>query len=249
MKKTEIRIISGEDITHSVDMVEAIDAMEEAYRQVSLGKAEMPVRTNLPVNEHDGSALFMPAYMSSLSRLSVKSVMTFSRNHEKGLPAIHALVQLFNAETGEPLSLLDGETLTALRTGAASGAATRLLSRKNSDSVAIIGAGVQGKTQLEAVASVRNIKKAYVIDVSDNAAEQFAKEMSKAIGISVQTAGVEILQDVDIICTATGAKTPVFVRICAKYPQKLFKGREFLWIILTLAVKRPGICCNRLKNQ
>jgi ornithine cyclodeaminase/alanine dehydrogenase-like protein (mu-crystallin family) len=209
MKEYTIRIISARDITRCIDMQESITAMAEAFRAVSAGEAVMPVRTSLAVDDH-GVALFMPAYLPGCGQISLKTVMAFQDNPRRGLPAIHALVQLFNAATGQPLALIDGEQLTALRTGAASGLATQLLAADSAESVAVIGAGVQGRTQLEAVCCVRKIKRAYVIDLSREAMELFAREMSSRLSLEVLPATVDILGEVEIICTATASRTPLF---------------------------------------
>lgn len=210
MEQLKLRVFSSGDIKHCIGMRDAISAMREAFRAVTANEAMMPIRSGLELTEQQGVALFMPAYLPALRHISLKTVTTYRNNGPKGLPAIHALVQLLDGETGRPLALMDGESITALRTGAASGLATELLARHDASRVAIIGAGVQGRSQLEAVCCARHISTAFVIDLSVQAAESFASEMGRRLGIEVVPAGIEALQDADIICTATSSRVPLF---------------------------------------
>ena len=129
---------------------------------------------------HDGVTLFMPAYLEDTDQLGMKMVSVFSRNLEQGLPIINAIVTLVDAETGVPTALIDGTYLTALRTGAASGAATELLAKRDARTAAIFGTGVQGRTQLQAVCTVRPIDRVLVFDTRKEAAEKFRAEMAEA---------------------------------------------------------------------
>lgn len=210
MQPNRILILSAQNVTDCLDMNGAIDAMRKAFCQVSMKKAEVPLRAGMEISEHNGNALFMPAYLPESKKIVLKVVTTYKDNAKHGLHAIHALVQLFNAETGEPLAVMDGEVLTALRTGAASGVATETFSNPEAKKVAIIGAGIQGRTQLEAVCCVRNIKEAMVIDLSDSSAKQFADEMSQRLSIPILPATINDLSTVDIICTATPSSKPLF---------------------------------------
>jgi ornithine cyclodeaminase/alanine dehydrogenase-like protein (mu-crystallin family) len=118
---------------------------------------------------------------------------------------------LADAATGRPIALIDGESLTAIRTGAASGLATDLLAPEECHTVAIFGAGVQGETQLEAVAAVRRIERAFVVDTSADAARAYSESMGSRLGIPVTaTDRKTAVQDADIICAATNSTEPVF---------------------------------------
>ena len=116
-----------------------------------MGKAKVPLRTVMNIPEREAVSLVMPAYLSTEDSLSLKLISLFNKNPKKGLPLAFSIVILADGRTGAPLSIIEGGTLTALRTGAASGVATLYLARENSRTVAIFGAGVQGRTQLEAV--------------------------------------------------------------------------------------------------
>ena len=193
-------------------MTEAIEAMRTAFSQLASGTVNMPVRSQIDVPEHDGTALFMPSYAPCFRNLGVKVVNVFGANPSRGLPRIQALVCLFDSATGTPRAVLDGTSLTALRTGAASGLATDLLARSNASTVAILGAGVQGRTQLEAMLAVRPIDSVKVYDRLPAAAQAFATEMSaqSKVDIRVVSTPRAAVTDADIVCTATVSPTPVF---------------------------------------
>jgi alanine dehydrogenase len=211
----KIRVLSGADVRQAVTMAEAIEAVGEAYIQLSAGQAVVPLRIPVPVEKRGGVTLFMPAYLASSDALAAKVVSVFPGNLEKGLPTIHAVVIVVDAETGRPVALMDGTYLTALRTGAASGVATDLLARPNARVTAIFGAGAQARTQLEAVCTVRTIEQAWVYDLSPEAAATYAAEMKQRgapipTDVRVADSPAQAVSDADVICTATTSTTPVF---------------------------------------
>ncbi|MBC7098699.1 ornithine cyclodeaminase family protein [Candidatus Bipolaricaulota bacterium] len=202
--------LSAADVKQALPMREAIEAMEEAFVELSCGRAVVPKRMHLAIPELASTALLMPAYAQGY--VGLKLVTLCQENPAKGLPLIHALVVLVEAGEGRPVAVLEGSSLTALRTGAASGLATRLLARPDAEVAAVFGAGVQGRTQLEAVCTVRPIRKAYVVDPDREKARAFAAEMTKRLSIPVQVASPgEALAEADVVCTATTSTTPVFL--------------------------------------
>jgi alanine dehydrogenase len=210
----QIRILSQADVRRAVSMAEAIEIVQEAFIQLSAGEAVVPLRTPVDVAKYDGVVLYMPAYLTRTEALGVKIVSVFPRNVQQGRKTINAVVVINDAMTGEPRAILDGSYLTALRTGAVSGVATRLLSRPDAQTVAVFGAGVQGRTQLEAVCEVRDIRRAWVFDVVPQAAERFADEMRRRGGripadIRVAQSAAEAACEADIVCTATTSRSPV----------------------------------------
>ena len=210
----KIRILSRENVRQAITMIEAIEIVKGAFVQLSAGQAMVPVRTPIDVTPHKGTILFMPAYLTGSDALGVKIVSVFPGNLALGRPTIAAIVVINDASTGEPRAVLDGAYLTALRTGAASGVATQLLARPEAETAAIFGAGVQGRTQLEAVCAVRPIRQVWVYDVVPGSAQRFADEMSRRGGrvpADVRVAGspAEAAREADIICTATTSRTPV----------------------------------------
>lgn len=199
-------------------MKEAIALMRDAFVLLSEDRVTVPVRTNVPLTEHDGGrALFMPAYSPSHGRTCLKTVIVHPNNDARGLPFIHALVLVSDATTGAPLAVMDGETLTALRTGAGAGLATNLMARQDATVAAIFGAGVQARTQLEAVCAVRSLQTAYVFGRRPDRAQAFAHDMTECLGIDVRVATSTLqLRECDIICTATTSLSPVFAHADVK---------------------------------
>jgi ornithine cyclodeaminase/alanine dehydrogenase-like protein (mu-crystallin family) len=193
-------------------MADAIDAMHTAFRQLSEGRVTMPARSSMEIPEANGVVLLMPCYAAGTHRVSLRLLTQFADNGRLGLPLIQAVVLLADAVNGRLLAIMDGSAITALRTGAASGLATRLLASPSTDTVAIFGAGVQARTQLEAVCTVRQIKQVRVFDCHRAAAEAFAEDMSAPLGIPVlaTSSAAEALAGAQIVCTATTSATPVF---------------------------------------
>ncbi len=191
-------------------MRDAINAVGEAFARLSTGGARVPMRTSVEV-EAGGVALLMPA--AADGALSVKIVSIHPHNPARELPLIHALVALVDAATGRPLALMEGGSLTALRTGAASGLATDLLARADARIAAIFGAGRQARTQLEAVATVRRLEKALVWAPTRGHVEDFIADMQPRLPDTVLKAAAsprETVADADIVCCATTSATPVF---------------------------------------
>jgi ornithine cyclodeaminase/alanine dehydrogenase-like protein (mu-crystallin family) len=212
MPHSKLIYLSAADVRLALPMSDAVDAMKQAFAQLSAGQAIVPQRIHMPLPHAGGDVLFMPAAGIDAGLISMKIITLFEGNHAKGLPFIQAIVTLLDGEDGRPLAIMDGASLTAIRTGAASGAATDLLARADAESVAIFGAGAQAKTQLEAVCAVRNIVRASVFDQSTLAEVEFESEMSERLGIPVTAAVTpkDNLAGADIVCTATTSETPVF---------------------------------------
>jgi len=206
-----IRIITARDIRQHYSMHQAIQAMEHAFCLLSSGKAFIPLRYNKKHPASDLVMLFKPAFVEKAKLASAKFLTQRENRIIPGIPVIQGIVLLMDAETGEILSIMDGEYLTALRTGAASGLATRCFARKNARTLAIFGCGAQGRTQLEAVVCVREIKKVLVFDTNKEAADRFMKEMEEKSGIEmVYSEDTASLKEADIICTATNSTSPLF---------------------------------------
>ncbi len=210
----EIRILTAYDIRRALPMKRAIEAMKLAYIQLSAGNADVPLRMRISLPSVDGIALFMPAFLKESRHLGMKFVSVFPHNPDLDLPTIHALVLAIEVETGRPLAILEGASLTAIRTGAGSGAATDVLARKDANRVAIFGSGVQARTQLEAVCTVRSIEHAFIYSLDRPTAENLVQEMA---GVGPIPAALEIAlnphqaaSQADIICAATTSFTPVF---------------------------------------
>jgi alanine dehydrogenase len=211
--------LTGAEIRELVPMRDAIALMKSVFAASSRGETISPLRT--PINMPDGSGvvLFMPAYVppsaTAPAATGAKVVSVFGGNRDLGLPTINAVVLMVDPTTGQPLGLLEGATVTALRTGAVSGAATDLMARADSRVLAVIGAGAQGLTQTAATCAVRPIEEIRVSDVNQDARESFAERLKAwAPDLADRVRPVantrEAVEGADIICTATTSNRPVF---------------------------------------
>lgn len=208
-------VLTRSQVRELVSMADAIELMKTAFSELSAGRTVSPLRTVIPLPDREGDALFMPAYVPAMDALGLKSVNVFRRNPERGLPVIHAIVSLVDPETGQPLALMDGTYLTALRTGAVSGAAADLLARAESRVLAAIGAGAQGITQIAAVCAVRPIERVIAVDVNAPALERLRQQLRNdwpeiESRLETTTDAGAAVREADVICTATTSRTPVF---------------------------------------
>lgn len=206
-----IRLLSAEDVKTALPMPIAIDAMETGFKQFSAGETTVPLRSQLKTEK--GVSLIMPAYIPSTKDMAIKVVSVFNENPQVGLPNISASVLVLNPETGFPMAFLDGTSLTAIRTGAAGGLSCKLLSRAESKTLAVFGAGVQARSQVSAVLAVRSIRKIRILDPITKVAEKMAADIklnAKNIEVEVAINPKKAVQDADIIVAATNSMTPVF---------------------------------------
>ncbi|MBN1197667.1 MAG: hypothetical protein JXA62_09695, partial [Candidatus Aminicenantes bacterium] len=211
-RSATISIRRGEMAAH-FSMSEAIECMAGAFSGLASGTNVVPER--YVVDSPDGGLTFLmkPAFSTTPGTSGVKILSQRNTGPIRGLPTITGIVMLFDSRTGELLSMLDGEFITALRTGAAGGLATDLLARKESRNLAVFGCGAQGRTQVEAVCAVRQIEKIWIFDVSRERAEAFREEMVERITAEISIADdLSVLKEADIICTATNSTRPLFAR-------------------------------------
>src|SRR6185436_19705590 len=161
-------VLSEDDVREVLRMEDLIPTMADALRDLSAGAVLQPLRSVLPVSEYGGFFGIMPACGRALG---AKLVTFYPQN--KNVPTHHALIMLFRPETGEPLAVMDGRLITEMRTAAVSAVATKLLARKDARSLAILGAGVQARSHLEALRLVRPFEEVSVW--SPNRGEAFAR--------------------------------------------------------------------------
>jgi alanine dehydrogenase len=210
-----MRLLTATDIRKAVPMSDAIAAVKRAFGELSAGLAQVPVRTAISTEAHGGTALYMPAYLSASHGLGLKAVTVYPGNRARGLPTIFATVLLQDADTGEPLALLEGTYLTALRTGAATGAATELLARADAARLCLFGTGGQAPSQLEAVCAVRPLAAVWVCSRTSERARSFIAQMqarpfAQGLAFHATTDPHEAVRAADIIVTATPARQPLF---------------------------------------
>jgi ornithine cyclodeaminase/alanine dehydrogenase len=205
-------MLSRADVMSVLDMKDCIDVTEKAFAEMAEGSAVLPLRTN--ITPPDGLSLYMPAYLPGLGALACKVVTVYKNNPAKyNMPVIVGKVLLQDPNTGDVISIMDGGYLTAVRTGAASGVATKYMARPDDGQTAgIFGAGVQAEAQLWAVAEVRKLACAIVYDTVDDATGRFINKMSKKLDLDIVRADSpeSLLKQADIICTATSSPNPIF---------------------------------------
>jgi ornithine cyclodeaminase/alanine dehydrogenase-like protein (mu-crystallin family) len=198
-----VPFVDAEMLARALPMTAAIDALEAAFGAERLPEA--PMRTHVETGA--GTALLMPAFGDQ--GVGVKLVTLTPSNPERGLPFIHAVYALFEPKTQAPVALLDGAALTALRTAAVSGLATRYLARTDASRLAIFGAGVQARSHLRAMLAVRSIDDTVVVSRTPERATALAREASEA-GVDARVGAPGDLGDRDLVCTCTTSATPVF---------------------------------------
>lgn len=202
-----MRIFSASDVRAALPMRAAIDAMRTGFIALSTGQASVPVRSSLSTPET--TFLYMPAYIHGAPVSTVKVVSVTPGNPARGLPVVQATVLVLDAQTGQTVAMMDGTSLTALRTGAASGLATDLLARPDAHILGVIGAGAQARTQIEAVCAVRNITeiRLYSLTNPHTLADEL-RAMSSA-DIVVATSAHDALTGADVLVAATNSRSPV----------------------------------------
>lgn len=203
-------VLDKEQVEQAIDLNEMMDQIEEAYRIFGRGDFYMPPRP--AVEDQDKTMLYMPCYTKQV--IGTKILSIFPENAKLGLPSIDGIMYLNDYETGKPLAVMDGQTVTAWRTGAVGGVAIRHLSRKDCHTVGIVGAGVQGFHQALYACAAREIHKVSVFNHSGRDLTDYLDRLRKAIDNPavevVQCKTVEeLVRDSEIICTTTPAECPV----------------------------------------
>jgi ornithine cyclodeaminase/alanine dehydrogenase len=195
-------------------MEDCIPVVEDAFKTYTRSNAIMPQRAVFPIEPHQGAFLVMPAYLGGkAAAFATKIVSVYPENVDKHhIPTVLATVCLFDIETGALLSVMDGAFITAMRTGAASGVATKYLARQDSTTLGIFGAGIQAKTQAMAICAVRDVNAIKVYDIDTLRCQQFSEALSTVLSIDVVACrrAQEAIEGSDIICTATTSTSPVF---------------------------------------
>jgi ornithine cyclodeaminase len=209
----EITVLNQDEVRELLPMSECIEVMEAALASLARGDVLLPMRqiTWLP----DGSSALatMPAYAGHLGAVGVKVITVFPGNEGTELDAHQGAVLLFEAERGRPLLLCDATEVTAIRTAAVSGVATKHLSREDAGAVAILGSGTQARSHLEAMLAVRDVRSVRVWSRNEGHARAFADWASEARGVRIEAAPTaeDALREADLVCTTTSAREPVLL--------------------------------------
>lgn len=196
----------------AIPMGELLDAVEAAYRTVAGGRDRSPLRSHVALG--DGDLLTMPGASDDVAGGTVKVVTVMPGNAALGLPTVHAVVLWIDATTGEVRAAFDGATITGMRTGAASGVATRLLARRDAHVLAIFGAGAQAAWQVTAVCSVRPIDEVRVVARDPAHRDPFAARLAEDLGPVISVRAIAdpeaAVRGAHVICAATTSSEPVF---------------------------------------
>ena len=211
MAVNEVLLVNQEEVGRLLPMGPCMDAMERVLASLARREAEMPLRTILWLPQKKGALGLMPAHLASDEVLGVKAVTFFHGNEGTELDTHQGAVLLFEAERGSLLAVIDATSITAIRTAAVSGVATKLLARPDAGDLALIGSGVQARTHLEAMLLARRIRRVRVASASLDRARRFAQRQGARHGISIEAVATprEAVEGADIICTCTSAREPV----------------------------------------
>jgi ornithine cyclodeaminase/alanine dehydrogenase-like protein (mu-crystallin family) len=204
-----VLVLNQGEVERLLDMEGCIEAMAEALTSLARGEVQVPLR--FIVRPEDGDSLLglMPAHRGGDAPLySLKTVAVFPANPRRGLDAHQGTVTLFDGETGEVRALMNASAITAIRTAAVSAVATRLLAREDARELAILGAGVQARTHLEAMRLVRNFERVRVFSPTAEHARAVADEG----GAKAVASAEEAVRGADVVVTATNAAEPVLRR-------------------------------------
>lgn len=204
MKDLKLLYLSQEDVrTVALDITTIIDLLEKAFHEKGMGKVEMPPKPGIHT-QPDAFIHAMPAYIPSLRSAGIKWVSGYPANQSMGLPYITGLLILNDVETGVPLAVMDCVWITAYRTAGATALAAKYLARPDSETIGIIACGVQGRTNLEALAALFPVKKVYVYDIDGNVQRRYVEEMGKLLDLEIT--GVdkpsEAVRESDLIVTS-----------------------------------------------
>ena len=211
----KLLILDSQQIARLLPMAECIELMADALASLARGEVFQPLRTIVRPPDAHGLLGLMPAYRhGEHGAFGLKAICVFPGNPAIGKDAHQGMVILFSQETGEPLALMNASEITAIRTAAVSAVATRLLAREDAGELGIIGAGVQARTHLVALACVREIKRARVACRNRDHAEQLVREMQENVSFPIEAAesNEEAVRDAEIVVTATSSQQPVIER-------------------------------------
>ena len=261
-------VLNKEDIESLVVFDELMDKIEEAYDVFYKNEYFMPPRPT--VEYKNKTLLYMPCFTQNI--FGTKILTVFPENRNIGEPAIDGLMLLNDYETGKPLVIMDGKTITSLRTGAVGGVGVRHLSKENATSVGIIGAGIQGYYQILYACATRKIKNVLIYDAFITDLTHFVDSLKKALNddsiiVTACKDTVELLSKSDIVITATTSNTPVipndasllkgkcFIGIGSykptmrEYPDAIFSLLEKVYIDLPFACEESGDLCVPIENS
>jgi ornithine cyclodeaminase/alanine dehydrogenase-like protein (mu-crystallin family) len=224
MEKGQLLYLSQADVVSvGLTMAEIIDLVEMAFHEKGEGRVEMPPKPGIHPGGGDNFIHAMPAYIPTMKSAGLKWVSGFPENYKRGLPYITGLLILNNPETGIPIAVMDCEWITAMRTAAATAVAARKLARPESSRLGVLGCGVQGRTNTEALNVLFPLKRVFAYDVRPEVTRNFAAEMSARFGLEVTV--VENPKDAVVGCDMVVTAGPILKKPhCTILPGWLEEG-------------------------
>jgi alanine dehydrogenase len=214
-----VLLLTRSDVEAALPMAECIASQEHAFREHGLGTAQTPHRLSLNVPGQEGLYIAMPAYLGQIplseehqgGAMAVKVLTFYPNNPASGRSAIVATVLLHDPNTGALLAIMDGASITGLRTAAGSAVATKYLARQDASTVGVLGSGVQAETHLVAMAEVRLLQSAWVYSRDRDRRTEFAERMAARLGLEVTpvSSARAVVEGADIVVTATTAREPI----------------------------------------
>jgi ornithine cyclodeaminase/alanine dehydrogenase-like protein (mu-crystallin family) len=202
MAADRILLLDEDQVRAHLSYVELIPAIRQVLMDFSAGRVVQPLRTVMSVADYGGWFAVMPAVYDNV--MGAKLVTFYPRNVERAKHTHNAMIQLFRADTGEPLAIMDGRLITEMRTAAVSAVAVDVLARRDVKVLGILGSGVQARSHLQALSRVRKFEEVRVWSRSDEHARRFAEE----VGATVMTAE-QVVSGADVVLTLTSSPTPI----------------------------------------
>jgi alanine dehydrogenase len=224
-----VRILTQADVEALLPMEACVDVMAEALGALARGEAGLPLRSLLWKSDRSGLLGLMPAYLHVPPTFGLKAITVMPGNHGTEHDAHQGVVLLFEADHGCLRAVLDATAVTAIRTAAVSGLATRLLARDDAGDLALLGSGVQAAWHLRAMGAVRTLRSVRIWSRSRETAVRFAERETAQAGVPIEVCGTaqKAVQGADLICTTTAAREPVL---------------EGTWIAAGAHVNAVGAC-------
>jgi ornithine cyclodeaminase len=208
---TEVLVADAAAVRRLLPMDRCIDVMAEALSALARDRAVNPLRSILALPFGDNALAVMPGAQVDPPAFGVKVISVFPENRDAGLETHQGVVLLFEAEHGQPVAMVDASEVTAIRTAAVSGVATRALAQEDADDLAVIGSGTQARTHLEAMLAVRPVRRVRAWSPNRERREAFAAEATERHGVPVEAVDEPraAVEGASLICTVSGAREPV----------------------------------------
>jgi ornithine cyclodeaminase len=207
----KVLMVNHQEVQQFLTMGECVEAMAEVFKMLNRGNALNPLRSLMWLPDKTGVIGMMPAYLQDSQVMGIKAISVFPGNHATEYDSHQGTVMLFETQNGRLLAMMDAGKITAIRTAAVSGVATRLLASTDAENLAILGSGVQAATHLDAMRAVRNIKRVKVWSRNLDHAQSFARRESRRLSLSIEAAesAEGAVEGADIICTVTSSPDPI----------------------------------------